>query len=125
MKLEHAIALIVIPLLTVAAAAAATWFQRARDIFFFAMVTLAVFAGRMEVNFFSQAWYRGTTRGIQITLIEILAFAVLIGCWLGPDADERRRDDRRWFWPASLGLMLIFLLYAVVSVVVSQPRIFG
>lgn len=125
MKLEHAIALIAIPLLTLAATIVATWFQRARDVFFVGMVTLAVFAERTDVNFFSQAWYRGTTRGIQVTLLEILALAVLIGCWLGPNGDARVRDERRWFWPASLGVMLLYLLYAVISVVVSEPRIYG
>src|ERR1700676_2252771 len=99
MSLAHAIALASIPFLTVAGAVAAAWFQRVRDIFFFAMVSLAVLAEKLDVNFFSKAWYRGTTRGIQVTLLEILAFGLLVGCWLG-----RRPDDaRRWFWPASLG----------------------
>src|SRR5207248_1355421 len=51
--------------------------------------------------------------------------ALLMGCWLGRNADEQGRRERRWFWPASLGLMLLYLLYAVVSVVASEPRIFG
>jgi hypothetical protein len=125
MKVEHAVALIAIPLVTVAASIAATWFSRVRDVFFFLMVSLAVFAGRMDVNFFSQAWYRGTTRGVQVALLEILAVAVLIGCWLGPNPEQRRSDARRWFWPASLGLMLAYFVYAIASVVASDPRIFG
>ena len=120
MKPAHAIALMLIPFLTVAAAASATWSQRVRDVFFFLMVSLAVFAERMEVNFFSEAWYRGTTRGIQVTLIEILAFGLLVGCWLC-----RREDERRWFWPASLCVMLLYFTYAGLSVVVSEPKLFG
>jgi len=120
MKPAHAIALMLIPLLTVAGAVAATWSQRVRDVFFFAMVSLAVFAERTDVNFFSEAWYRGTSRGIQVTLLEILAVGLLIGCWLG-----RRGEGRRWFWPASLGVMLLYLVYAGLSVVVSEPKIFG
>jgi len=120
MKLAHAIALALIPFLTVAGAVAATWSQRVRDVFFFAMVSLAVFAERMDVNFFSEAWYRGTSRGIQVTLLEILAAGLVIGCWL-----DRRGEERRWFWPASLGMMLLYLVYAGVSVVVSEPKIFG
>ena len=120
MKPAHALALALIPFLTLGAAVAATWFQRVRDVFFFLMVSLAVFAERMDVNFFSHGWYRGTTRGVQITLLEIMAFGLLIGCWLG-----RRAEQRRWFWPASLGLMLFYLLYAVVSVMASEPRMFG
>ena len=120
MKASHALALVLIPLLTVAGAVAATLSQRVRDAFFFLMVSLAVLAERMDVNFFSQAWYRGTTRGIQVTLLEILALGLLIGCWLG-----RRGQERRWFWPASLGLLLLYFVYAVVSVVTSEPKIFG
>ncbi len=120
MKPSHALALALIPLLSVAASVLAVWSQRMRDVFFFLMVTSAVFAERLDVNFFSQAWYRGTTRGIQVSLLEILALAVLIGCGLG-----RSEEKRRWFWPASLGVMLAYLVYAVISVVVSEPKIFG
>ena len=65
MRPAHMLALVLIPLLSVASVLAATWFRSARDVFFFAMVSLAVLAERMDVNFFSEAWYRGTTRGIQ------------------------------------------------------------
>lgn len=117
---SHAIALALIPLLTIASAVAATLSRRVRDAFFFLMLSCAVFTERMEVNFFSQAWYRGTTRGIQITLLEILALGLLVGCCLG-----RRDGERRWFWPASFGLLLLFFVYAVFSVAGSEPKIFG
>ena len=116
MKPSHAFALALIPFLTLAVAVAATWSRRIRDLFFFVMVTFAVFSDRLEVNFFSQAWYRGTTRGLQITLVEILAFGLLMGCWLG-----RHEEERRWFWPASLGVLLAFFIYSVVSVVNTDP----
>jgi hypothetical protein len=120
MSPAHMVALGLAPLLTILGAVAATWSRRVRDIFFFAMVSLAVVAERMEVNFYSQAWYRGTTRGIQITLVEMLAFGLLVGCWVG-----RRGLERRRFWPGSLGLILLLFAYAVFSVVISQPRMFG
>jgi len=114
------VALVLIPFFTITGAAAATWSQRVRDAFFFAMVSLAIFAERMDVNFFTEAWYRGTTRGIQVTLIEMLAFGLLFGCLLG-----RRGPDRRLFWPGSLGLILLYFVCAGLSVVVSEPRMFG
>lgn len=120
MKPEHALALLLIPVLSLAAATVATWSQRARDACFFLMVVLAVLVERMDVNFFSEAWYRGTTRGIQFSLPEILAFGLLVGCRLG-----RRDEERRWFWPASLGILLLYFFYACVSVVVAQPKLFG
>jgi O-antigen ligase len=116
----HMLALVLIPFGTVSGAVAASWFPRVRDVFFFAMVSLAVLAERMDVNFFSEAWYRGTTRGLQVTLIEILAFGLLVGCWVG-----RRGPDRRVFWPGSLGVMLLYFVYAGFSVVVSDPKMFG
>jgi O-antigen ligase len=74
-----------------------------------------VLAERMEVNFFSEAWYRGTTRGLEVTLVELLAFGLLFGCWA----------NRRPFWPASLGLLLLYFAYACVSVLTSNPKVFG
>jgi O-antigen ligase len=120
MKPEHIIALAIIPLAAVGGALAAACFARVRDIFFFAMVSLAVFSERIEVNFFSEAWYRGTTRGIEVTFMEILAFGLLFGCIVG-----RREPGRRLYWPASLGLILLFLLDASVSVFASEPKLFG
>ncbi len=91
MKSQHAIALMLIPFLSVAAIVAAAWSQRIRDAFFFLMVALAVLIERLDVNFFSQAWYRGTTRGIQISLPHILALGLLVGGCLS----ERGNPDRR------------------------------
>ncbi|HZZ20308.1 MAG TPA: O-antigen ligase family protein [Opitutaceae bacterium] len=120
MKTEHIIALAMIPLATAIGALLCACFARMRDIFFFAMVSLAVFAERLDVNFFSEAWYRGTTRGIQVTVIEMMGFGVLFGCLVG-----RRDGGRRFFWPASLGLMLLYLLDATISVISSDPKVFG
>jgi hypothetical protein len=114
------IALALIPLAAIPGAIAAAWSGRVRDIFFFAMLSLAAVAERMEVNFFSEAWYRGTTRGLEVTLVELLAFALLVGCWLG-----RRGAERRLFWPGSLGFLLLYFAYACLSVTFSHPRIFG
>jgi hypothetical protein len=120
MKPAHMAALLMIPFFTVIGVVAAAWFQRVRDVFFFAMVSLAVLAERTDVNFFSAAWYRGTTRGVQITLVEMLAFGLFVGCWIG-----HRGGERRPFFPGSLGLLLLYFAYAVVSVVVSTPKMYG
>src|ERR1700722_17062664 len=116
----HMFALLVIPPLTVAGAIGASWSQRIRDAIFFSMASLAVLSERMDVNFFSEAWYRGTTRGLQITLVEMLAFGLLVGCWVG-----RRGPERRLYWPGSLGVMLLYFAYAGVSGAVSEPKIYG
>ena len=46
MKPEHALALVLIPVATVAGSVVASWFQRVRDLFFFLMVTLSVMVER-------------------------------------------------------------------------------
>src|SRR5882724_7061377 len=120
MTLSHALALVLIPLLAVIIAAAATWSQRVRDACFFLMVFLTVLVERMDVNFFSEAWYRGTTRGVQFSLPEIIAFALIVGCRFG-----RSDDTRRWFWPASLGIILLNFFYACISVITAELKLFG
>jgi len=122
MKLSHAVALLLIPLLSILGAVLATWSRTVRDVFFFLLVVLGVVAERLDVNFLSEAWYRGTTRGIQVSLLEILAFALLAGSLLSRREPE---DGPRWSWPGGLGLMLLYLLYATVSVVISEPKLFG
>ncbi len=121
MKASHVLALLLIPTLTVVCSALSIWSRRLRDLFFICIVMLAVFAERLDVNFLSEAWYRGTTRGIQISLLEILAVAVLAGSVLG------RREDNgpRWYWPGGLTLMLTYFAYAIVSVVISEPKLYG
>ena len=98
----------------------ASWSRRIRDVLFFSMVSLSIFSERMEVNFFSEAWYRGTTRGLQVTLVEMIAFGLLFGCWVG-----NRGPERRPFWPGSLGLMLLYFACAGVSVIACDPKLFG
>jgi O-antigen ligase len=120
MKPQHAIALMLLPFLSVAAVAMAAWSQRIRDAFFFLMICFAVIVERMDVNFFSQAWYRGTTRGIQVSLPEVLAFGLLVGGSLSEPG-----KGRRWFWPASLGLLLLYFFYACVSVISADLKLFG
>src|SRR5688572_6157308 len=89
----------------------ATFSLRARDAAFFVMVAATVITDRLDVNFLSQYWYRGTTRGLEFSLVDLLAISVLVGSFLTP-----RPGNSRIYWPASLGLMLVFFLYAGASV---------
>ena len=94
--------------------------KRIRDVFFVLMILLAPMTERFDINFLSRDWYRGTTRGIEISMVDILAISLLFSSVLFP-----RRGESRFFWPASLGLMLLFFLYCCFNVGISDPRLFG
>src|SRR5215204_5558273 len=80
--------------------------HRVRDIFFFLLVTLSAVTQRLDVNFVSRDWYRGTTRGFEFSLVDVFAISLFVGSFLFP-----RRGEKRWFWPASFGLIMAYFLY--------------
>jgi hypothetical protein len=95
-------------------------FGQVRDAAFFPMIALTAGTYKLDVNFHSHYWYRSTTRGLEVLLVDILAGSVLISSFLFP-----RHDGPRWFWLAGLGFMLIFFLYAGTNVAFSYLKIFG
>src|SRR4051794_21573582 len=97
-----------------------TLWKRARDFAFFAMVVLVPMTERVDVNFVSRDFYRGTTRGIEFSLVDILSISLLLSALIMP-----RKGESRGFWPASFGLMLIFFLYACFNVAIADPHLFG
>ena len=94
--------------------------QRARAAAFFLLILSSAFTDRVDVNFVTRYWYRAATRGFEISLVDILAISLLISSLLLP-----RPGHRRWFWPASLGAMIIYFLYCCFSVAISEPKLFG
>jgi len=95
--------------------------RTAREVSFFLIAALAPVSHKLSIDFFSHYWYRGTTRGMEISVVDVLAAGLLAGAWL----DARRRGIRPR-WPGSLGLMALFFGYACVSVICfSEPRIYG
>lgn len=94
--------------------------QRVRDVFFFLLVAFAPLSERIQVNYFSREWYRGTTRGLEFCGLDMLAFSLLVSAVLFP-----RKGEKRFYLPASLLLMIVFFLYAVFCVAISDPKIFG
>jgi hypothetical protein len=94
--------------------------SRVRDYFFMLMVFLTPMTERFDVNFVSRDWYRGTVRGFEVSLVDILSLSVLISSVLVP-----RRGQSRIYWPASFGLILLFFAYCCVNVALSDPMLFG
>lgn len=91
-----------------------------RTVAFFLLAAGVAATGLFDVNIYSAYWYRGTTRGFEVTVFDALALGLLFSCLLAPRPGELRR-----FWPASLGLMLVFLFYCVGTTVTAQPMVFG
>jgi hypothetical protein len=94
--------------------------KRARDVFFFLLVTMSAVSERWDVNFVSREWYRGTTCGFEISLVDIFAVSLVISAMLFPRAGEKR-----FFWPASFGWMILFFLFSVLCVAMADPKLFG
>ncbi|MDF3059077.1 MAG: hypothetical protein K0R17_3292 [Rariglobus sp.] len=121
MSTTHFIALFLIVCATGAGMIVSTLSPRLRDVMFFMMVVGAALTTKLDVNFFSLEWYRGTTRGVEMTGVDILAMSLLAGCVLNP----RYKDSSRIFWPAGLGLLVLYALYCTFSMATSHPKIFG
>jgi hypothetical protein len=93
---------------------------RLRDLFFMAMIYLAPITEYYDINFAGRDWYRGTVRGFEFSLVDILAISLLVSGVL-----VRRDGHRRWYWPASFLLMLLFFFYSTFNVALSDPKLFG
>ena len=73
-----------------------------------------------DINFLSHEWYRGSTRGLEISYLDLIAIIVLIG-----SLAHRKREGRLWRRPASIRVQVALLIWAAFNIVVSEPQIFG
>src|SRR5437660_4575163 len=120
METKDLVALFLIPVAVAGATVLLTYSHRLRDVAFFFMVAAFVISDKLDINFLSRQWYRGTTRGIEVSFVDILAFSILLSMILAP-----RLGQKRFYWPASLGFMLLYLGYQCFSFAVSDPKLFG
>ncbi len=120
METKHIIALIVLSVLGGASVLATTFSQRLRDVAFVGMVCFSIFAEKFDVNFFGEYWYRGTSRGVGVSLTDILAWSILIATAIAP-----RYPKRPWFVPASTTLLLIYLAYCTFATVMALNPLFA
>ena len=94
--------------------------QRIRDVFFFLLVTLSAVTESIDINFVSREWYRGTTCGFEVSFVDVLSMSLLASAILRP-----RSGEKRWFWPASFGWMLVYFMFAGLCVGLADPKLFG
>jgi len=106
MTLKHLLGLVAILLAIPVISATTTFSRRAREASFFFMLAGWVVTDRMDIHFFSFDLYRGSTRGVEISILDLLGLGVLIGHLLSPPPGQKP-----WFWPASLGFMLLYFIY--------------
>ncbi len=120
MDLKALFGLTVVPAGLLAGTLAACLSKRIRDLFFLLLVVLSPMIERLDVNFVSREWYRGSSRGFEVSIPGILAASLLLSCVLAP-----RPGERRGYWAPSLGLMLLLFVYAAFNVAISEPKLFG
>src|SRR5712692_883430 len=120
METKDLLGLTLIPLALLLGIGVTTVSQRARDATFFVLVAGTALTEKLDINFVSRYWYRGTTRGFEFTFIDILAISLLVSTLLLP-----RPGQKRWYWPASLGALLLYLFYCGFSVSFSEPKLYG
>src|SRR5262245_26255461 len=94
--------------------------KRLRDVFFVLMVVLSAATEQVDVNFVSREWYRGTTCGFEVSMVDVLAMSILMSSLLAP-----RRGEKRWFWPASFSFILLYFGYAIFCTAINEPRLFS
>lgn len=98
----------------------ATLSHRARDLFFIAMICLAPMTELYDVNFVSRDFYRGTVRGFEFSVVDILSISLVLAMFLAP-----RRGESRLYWIPSSGFLLLYALYCSFNVAIADPKLFG
>lgn len=118
METKHYIGLILMAGLACAGAVVLLIWPRLRTWTLFGVVFGSITT--IDINLFGQYWYRGTSRGLEISVIDVIAFSLVVAEFCAP-----RYERRKWFWPAGLGLFMAYLIYCTVSVATSTPKIYG
>jgi O-antigen ligase len=118
--LKHIIGALLLPFAVPVCTAVMLYWRRARDIGFFVIVFGAMFFLNLNINFMDRPWYRGTTRGFEFSVPDVLALSLLLVMWLRP-----RKGEPRLFWPPGLAAMLVYFGYCVISVLSHDPMLWG
>lgn len=109
-------ALFLVPVLT-GMALVYRWF---RHVIVFVLILGTMWPELFDINFLSEEWYKGSTRGIEINYLDLLVVSLLLAMMMSAS-----RDRFRFFWPTGLGLMILYFVYAGLNVAMSEPKIFG
>src|SRR6266498_1371600 len=118
---KHLLALNCIVAFLVVGLTASILLPRLRDAALFVMIFGAVFLRKwMDVSFGGIWWYRGTTRGFELSGVDLAAWCILGATLLAP-----RYRNHRIYFPAGVGLWILYFICCGVSVFNSDPQIYG
>jgi membrane protein implicated in regulation of membrane protease activity len=120
LQTKDMIAMVVLPLAVILGTVLLSLLPRLRDPAFFLMVGGQVVSDKADINILSSEWYRGTTRGFELSFVDILAWALILTTIITP-----MRHQKRIYWPMSLTFLLLYFGIAIYSVVTSEPKLFG
>jgi hypothetical protein len=120
LELKHLLALALLVGTGSVAMALTLLYERMRDVMLFCLVVGAVVMERFSVSLYGVFWYRGTSRGLEISALDLAPLCLLVASLLVP-----RAGRGRFFWPASFGLMLTYFAYCTASVWFSTPQLYG
>lgn len=74
-----------------------------------------------DINFLSAEWYRGSTRGIEISYIDLAGIILLVASIV-----HRKREGRTIHWPPGLAPLLAYFGWCALTVAaISDPKLFG
>jgi O-Antigen ligase len=103
-----------------AGALVASHSRRIRELIFASMLFSTAFIGKLDIHFVSREWYYAPTQGIEFSFVDFLCLIVLFSMFA-----NLQRDRRRLYWPVGLSLILVYLSYCLLSICLSEPKLFG
>ena len=81
----------------------------------------SLFSLPTDINFLSREWYRGTTRGIEVSYLDLLALVLLFS-----SLAMRAREGIPFGRPPGYRVLKVYFIWAFLTVlIVSEPKIFG
>lgn len=109
-----------------------------REAVFVALIVSTSAPFLADINILGRNWYRGTTRGIEISYVDAFSIILLASTILTRRQDSWRHpaaagvlpngqplDVRGVFWPVAFMPMVLYFAWASVTVLISYPHIFG
>lgn len=125
METKHIIFIVALFVMVPLGTLVTTASRRAREGAFFLMLFgTALDTQQGDINFISREWYRGTTRGIEISWLDLVALMLIFGTLLSGMASGGKQKPSAG-WPPGLTPLLLFAGYAGATAIIADPSIFA